>query len=172
MAHKIGHIPWNKGKTKVDFPQLSNSGSRKGCIPWNTGLKGIGRFGKRHTLAMQKHKFEDQLKNITDDCIEWRYGKHKRGYGLIKIDGKDLKIHRVIWALFNGEIPKGMVICHKCDNPSCFNPRHLFIGTQKDNMQDCKAKGRNPSYLGLINPWANWVRKSEVKETASDSNIK
>lgn len=51
-------------------------------------------------------------------------------------------VYRIIWELFYGQIPNNLNICHKCDNPLCVNPEHLFLGTQKDNMQDAKRKGR------------------------------
>lgn len=51
-------------------------------------------------------------------------------------------VHRLSWELYNGPIPAGMYVCHRCDNKVCCNPEHLFIGSQKDNLQDCLSKGR------------------------------
>ena len=78
----------------------------------------------------------------TDSCWLWTAASHPFGYGVIRIDGKNRLAHRVMYELRNGPIPDGKYICHTCDNPACVNPEHLFIGTQKDNMQDCSQKGR------------------------------
>ena len=62
-----------------------------------------------------------------------------------KVDGRWTKVyaHRVAYQEAHGSIPKGMLVCHTCDNPPCINPEHLFLGTQSDNMQDMTAKGRH-----------------------------
>lgn len=73
-------------------------------------------------------------------CWEWR--KHTDRYGIIRVAGKSKKAHRVSWEAFNGPIPDGLNVLHKCDNTRCINPDHLFLGTQADNVADCKAKGR------------------------------
>lgn len=71
----------------------------------------------------------------------WNCQKATRsGYGAIKINSKTLGAHRVSYELRFGKIPEGLFVCHKCDNKRCINPSHLFVGTAKDNMQDCKKK--------------------------------
>ena len=59
------------------------------------------------------------------------------------IQGKTVRAHRISYQLFIGPISKGMMVCHSCDNPLCVNPKHLFLGTQKDNIQDLMKKNRN-----------------------------
>lgn len=69
-------------------------------------------------------------------------GKNPRGYGCFKVKGRMLRAHRVSYMLHVGEIPQGMFICHRCDNPSCVRPDHLFLGTCDDNLRDASIKGR------------------------------
>lgn len=75
-------------------------------------------------------------------CIEWQAAKDNRGYGRVHDGIKVQFAHRVEWEKRNGPIPDGLFVLHHCDNPSCINIDHLFLGTQADNVRDCRLKGR------------------------------
>jgi len=81
-------------------------------------------------------------KSGADDCWNWTAGKFRSGYGAFSVLTKLLKAHRISYMITNGPIPEGLFICHKCDNPSCVNPSHLWPGTNSDNLMDASRKGR------------------------------
>lgn len=83
-----------------------------------------------------------------DLCWEWK-GGITDGYGQFASVNGDRRTHRIAWAYPNYIIPKGMCICHSCDNRLCCNPKHLFIGTYQDNMDDMVKKGRTPKGKGI-----------------------
>ncbi len=78
----------------------------------------------------------------TSSCWEWIAAKKKTGYGQFQLDGKTVSAHRLIWILYFGPIPDGMHVLHYCDNPSCVRPRHLYLGTHRQNMNDKKIRKR------------------------------
>jgi len=88
-------------------------------------------------------RFWDKV-NIKEknECWEWNGSYFNTGYGCVKFESKSQTVHRVSWKLTNGEIPKDMLILHKCDNIKCCNPNHLFLGTALDNVTDMINKGR------------------------------
>ena len=88
-----------------------------------------------------KKRFLSKI-NKTSSCWLWLACKHNFGYGCFKFNKKQITAHRFSWMLYKGEIPKGLYILHKCDIPECCNPKHLFLGTQKDNLIDCSKKNR------------------------------
>jgi hypothetical protein len=81
----------------------------------------------------------------TQTCWLWTGTAERGGYGRINVGGKWLRTHRVAWELSNGPIPTGLCVCHRCDNPPCVNPAHLFLGSQRDNLHDMATKGRHGS---------------------------
>lgn len=92
------------------------------------------------------------------ECWIWNGAKDLKGYGRINAggNGRALLAHRVSWELENGEIAEGQCALHSCDVPSCVNPRHLFLGTIKDNNRDMweKNRGHIPHHKGERNPAA------------------
>jgi len=81
-------------------------------------------------------------KTSKEDCWKWLGSKGRRGYGKLNIDYKQILAHRISYKLHFGDIPKNMLVLHKCDVKVCINPNHLFLGTPLDNMRDKIQKGR------------------------------
>lgn len=93
--------------------------------------------------AIEKQRFEQKTKQADSGCIEWIGSVKPDGYGNAWHNGSNIPAHRLSWILHHGQIPHGMFVCHKCDNPRCVNVDHLFVGTHTDNMRDMFAKGRS-----------------------------
>ena len=99
-----------------------------------------------------KLRFFAAGKPSSKGCILWQLSKTKRGYGIIcirrygSINRRVYRAHRVAYRIAHGVDPVDHCVCHTCDNPSCVNPSHLFLGTHTDNMRDMTAKGRHGAH--------------------------
>ena len=84
-------------------------------------------------------------RNIDTGCLEWTGTVNAQGYGLLfsKLENKIVSTHRYSWERVHGKIPKGLCVCHKCDNPKCVNVEHLFLGSKYDNDHDRALKNRS-----------------------------
>ncbi len=95
-------------------------------------------------------RFWDKVEK-TDSCWIWKAHKLKKGYGHFHFIDKDVLAHRFSYELHKGKIPEGLFVCHSCDSPSCVNPDHLWLGTNKENRDDAECKGR-AKYFGFTIP--------------------
>lgn len=112
------------------------------------------------------HNWESKVKK-TETCWLWTAGLDKDGYGkfAIGLGGKaqiHTRAHRFAYEIFVGPIPVGMVVCHRCDNPPCARPEHLFLGTPKDNNDDKVTKGRH------VRLWGTPLKRSRQTHCKND----
>lgn len=107
--------------------------------------------------------YEEILSRCTKNgsCIEYKHSLNPAGYGNVRFNGDRRLANRVVYQLTKGEIPEGLFVCHSCDNPSCINPEHLWLGTHKENMRDRDRKGR--VFHGEKHNFAK-LKEKEVKE--------
>jgi predicted XRE-type DNA-binding protein len=111
--------------------------------------KGKCRSCKADVAARQRICFKCRVWSFVaaggDECWPWVGRLNEHGYGVVDApghNGRPLLAHRAVWSTRIGDIPDGLCVLHRCDNPPCCNPSHLFIGTQADNIADMNAKGR------------------------------
>ena len=103
--------------------------------------------------------------NKTNSCWEWQGFKGSGGYGQVSLYNKVYTTHRLS-AMLDGKDIDNKLVCHHCDNPSCVNPEHLFVGSPADNMQDKVNKGRQTRHIGSKNPMSK-LNEADVKTIIS-----
>lgn len=109
----------------------------------DTGGHKVAHVAKAPVKLSKEQRFWNKVDiRGESDCWEWKGFKLPSGYGRKMYQSEEKYAHRVAYIITFGEIPQGFCVCHKCDNPSCCNPNHLFLGTAADNARDRSEKGR------------------------------
>jgi hypothetical protein len=122
--------------------ELRSRGGSCGCLKSEMSCKRMKKM-QHDKYGELSDRFFSRFKKSDSGCWEWTAHRDKDGYGFMPASGTSIRAHRFSYEYHYGEIPNGLVVCHKCDNPGCVNPDHLFVGTIKDNCRDMLSKERD-----------------------------
>lgn len=121
-------------------------------------VSGPDAMGRTRYHGPAIDRLNSRLSAAEGGCLEYALGRNPKGYGAMGVAGIVIFTHRIAWIARHGDIPEGMFVLHRCDNPPCCNPDHLFLGTSKDNTQDMLEKGRGVAPIDLDNGRARLSR--------------
>lgn len=102
-----------------------------------------GKPGRQESFRPLHVRLLNRVVCGLSDCWHFCGARNEFGYGRMTFNGRLQVAHRLSYQAFVGPIPDGLSVLHRCDNPSCINPDHLWLGTYSDNRRDCVAKGRH-----------------------------
>src|SRR6266436_3883570 len=121
--------------------------------------RGASAMWATRRIPIQDRFWSKVDKQGEQECWNWKAGKNKGGYGVFYLEHSHHNepsirdfAHRLSWQFANGPIPDGKWVLHKCDNPPCVNPNHLFVGTVADNQKDMAQKGRGSTHRRILTP--------------------
>lgn len=125
------------------------------------------------------NRFWSKVSKTKSGCWEWTGWKNQCGYGCLEIKGKEYRAHRLSYELHYKKSPDMLQVLHKCDNPCCINPEHLFLGTQADNVRDMVEKKRGVNLCGekhgmskLYPELVRYIRTSPLSEKELGKQLK
>ena len=132
-----------------------------------------GKYERKQ--GWKPHNYKEVAWSVEDNGC-WICTSHRpnilSGYHEMNRNGKMIRVHRHMYEKYKGEIPNGLLICHKCDNPSCINPDHLFVGTPKENSEDMVMKGRsNPPRLTGEMIGTSKLKISQIIDIRKDNRL-
>jgi hypothetical protein len=137
-------------------------------LGWKAEVRGQ-RFCSKKCGARGRLTLEDRLWRQVkrgDGCWLWTGALNDAGYGRIRLGKTRTRAHRVAWIVTYGPIPDGLFVCHKCDQPLCCRPDHLWLGSHADNMADCYAKGRQATGMRS----GNWTHPERLPRGEAHKN--
>lgn len=158
------------------YNTLNENALRAGTNRQGLYAIGVAYLMTKYTPQEQDRLFWKKVAITANDdlCWEWQASCVQDGYGHFTRNNKTVVAHRFAWSYPDYIIPDGIKICHSCDNPKCCNPKHLFLGSNQDNMDDMKRKGRSPNVKGEKNPRAilTFEIVSEIRQRFSTEKIR